>query len=69
MKTNFFNKLFVMVTGLLSSLGVLAAPDYTTLTDSVDFGTTIAAVLVVFAAIAALYLVIRGGKVILASLK
>jgi hypothetical protein len=40
-------------------------PDFTTLTDSVDFSTAQTAILSVFAALAVVYILIRGGSLII----
>jgi hypothetical protein len=45
------------------------APDFTTLTDSVDFSTAIAAILLVMAGLAGVYIVMKGGSLILSKLR
>ncbi|GHU39158.1 hypothetical protein AGMMS50256_38860 [Betaproteobacteria bacterium] len=44
-------------------------PDFSTLTSSVDFSTAITAVLLVMAGLAGVFIVIRGGKLILSMLR
>lgn len=46
-----------------------AAPDYTTLTSGIDFASAGTAVLAVFAALAGVYVVALGGKIVLRNLK
>lgn len=60
----------VAVGGMAAAVPAFATgPDYTSLTSAVDFTTTITAILAVMALLAGLYLVIKGGKVILGVLR
>lgn len=43
-------------------------PNFSTLTAAVDFSTATAAVLTVFAAVAVVYIVMRGGRMILSAI-
>lgn len=61
-----------------SSLGIMLSgaasaqatpPDFTTLTGAVDFSTAITAILAVFALVAAVYVVWKGGTLILAAIR
>lgn len=67
-------KLFVLglvgfVTSFFGMAAHAAAPDYTTLTTAVDFTAVGAAILVVLAAVAGLYVLWRGGKMIVSAIK
>jgi hypothetical protein len=62
--------------GLLALPAVLAsgvanaqAVDYTDLTAAVDFSTTIEAIIVVFAALALVYVAYKGGRFVLRALR
>ncbi|EGC2195076.1 hypothetical protein H8900_001358 [Salmonella enterica] len=46
-----------------------AGPDFTALTDAIDFGTVITAILAIFVLIAGVYVALSGGKKIVYALK
>jgi hypothetical protein len=46
-----------------------AAPDFTTLTAAVDFSTVITATLSILASLAGVYIIWKGGKMILRAIK
>lgn len=58
--------LFLMTLGLNAFAD---PPSFTTLTAAVDFSTVISSVLTVFAALAGVYIVMKGGRMILGSIK
>jgi len=45
------------------------APDFTSLTASIDFSTAISAILLVMAALAGVYIIMKGGDLILSKLR
>lgn len=55
------------VTGASNALAV--GPDFSTLTNSVDFSTVTSAIMGIFAALATVYIVIRGGGLILSKIR
>lgn len=66
--------LFAFVLGVLgmvsnAAYAVTTPPDYTTLTSSVDYSTTTAAVLLIMAGLAGVYILLAGGAMILAKIK
>lgn len=54
---------------LVSPASFAAAPDFSTLTDAVDYSTAITAILTVFAALAGVYIVMAGGSLILSKIR
>lgn len=54
---------------LFAGSAMALPPDFTTLTSSVDYSTAIAAILLVFAALAGVYIVMSGGSMILNKLR
>ncbi|ATG90522.1 hypothetical protein [Methylomonas koyamae] len=60
---------FAMVLALFSSVSRAAPPDFSDLTDAVDFSTLNTALLAVFAALAAVFILLRGGSLILAKIR
>lgn len=55
---------------LFASFGAMAAPpDFSTLTSAVDFTTVGTAILAVFASIVGVYLLWKGGKMVLSALR
>jgi hypothetical protein len=69
----FFTKYLALFFGFVSMIfgGTAFAdpPDFSTLTDAVDFSTVTAAILLVFAAVATVYILMRGGEMILAKIR
>jgi hypothetical protein len=65
----------VKIAGVVTSAAVFPltcyaeAPDFSTLTDSVDFSTAITAILLVMAGLASVYIVMKGGSLILSKLR
>lgn len=53
----------------LSFSASAAGPDFSTLTSAVDFSTVITAILAVFAALAGVFVVTRGGQLILEKIR
>lgn len=66
MKQFFFKPLAIIALTTASGLTMAAGPDLTALTASVDFGTTIIAILGVTALVAAVLVSIRASKTVLA---
>lgn len=65
-----FSMLFITLFSMLFGQSVFALPpDFTTLTAAVDFSTVITAVLGIFAALASVYIVVAGGRMILTRLR
>lgn len=58
-----------LVTGFFASVASAAPVDYTSLTSSVDFSTTIAAILLVSAALMGIYIAWKGAKMIIHAVK
>lgn len=56
------------LTGFFATSVLAAPPDFTTLTAAVDYSTATAAILLVMAALAAVAIVWKGGKLILRAL-
>lgn len=61
----FFGSLMMLFGGYAFAV----PPDFSTLTAAVDFSTTEAAVLVIMASLATLYILIRGGSLILSKIR
>lgn len=59
----------VATVAAVPALSFAAAPDFTTLTASVDFSTATAAILLVMAGLAGVYIVMKGGALILSKLR
>ncbi|EHX6292734.1 hypothetical protein K1940_004753 [Salmonella enterica subsp. enterica serovar Larochelle] len=57
------------ILSFISAPALAAGPDFTPLTDAVDFGTVMTAILAIFALIAGLYVALAGGKKILAAIR
>lgn len=51
------------------ALAATTAPDFSTLTSAVDYSTAIAAILLVMAGLAGVYIVMSGGSMILQKLR
>ena len=65
-----FFSLLLMASLSLFGISAFALPvDLTSLTASVDFSTTTAAILLVFAALAGVYIAWKAGKMVLTALK
>ncbi len=69
-----FKKIFFLSFALLfgvflSPASFAVAPDFSTLTDAVDYSTAITAILTVFAALAGVYIVMAGGSLILSKIR
>lgn len=58
-----------VATGVSALPAFAAGPDFSTLTASVDFSTAIAAILLVMAGLAGVYIVMKGGSLILSKLR
>lgn len=60
----------MVVLASLSSVRVFAAPpDFSTLTTGIDFSTAITAILAAMAALAGVYIVMKGGQLILSAIR
>lgn len=64
------SKIFTVLLSALTLLGFsfdafALPPDFTTLTDAVDFSTAQTAILSVFASLSVVYILIRGGSLII----
>lgn len=59
----------IVVATIATPFAYAAGPDFTTLTAAADFGTAQAAILVVMAALAGVYIVMKGGSLILSKLR
>jgi hypothetical protein len=68
MKT-MFKKIAAVSVALASVPAFAVGPDLTSLTSTVDVGTTVTAVLAVAAALALLFMAIRGAKVVLSMIR
>jgi len=60
-----FFALFLSIFGLDA---FAVPPDFTDLTEAVDFSTAVTAIMTVFAAVAVMYIVMRGGRMILSAI-
>lgn len=69
MKKTLFARLAVMTAAATSGAAFAAGPDLSSLTSSVDVGTTVTAVLAVAASLALLYMAIRGAKTVLGMIR
>lgn len=58
-----------VVAGASAVPALAAGPDFATLTAAVDFGTAITAILLVMAGLAGVYIVMKGGSLILSKLR
>lgn len=62
--------LFASLAMFLSSFGAWAAgPDFSSLTSAVDFSTVITAIMAIAAALAGVYVVMRGADMVLSKLR
>jgi hypothetical protein len=69
MKKSHFKRLAVIAVATTGASVFAAGPDLSSLTSSVDVGTTVTAVLAVSAALALLYMAIRGAKTVLGMIR
>ncbi len=69
MKKALFARLAVVTAAATSGVAFAAGPDLSSLTSSVDVGTTVTAVLAVAASLALLYMAIRGAKTVLGMIR
>jgi hypothetical protein len=69
MKKRLFAHLAVISAATVGTSAFALGPDLTSLTTSVDVGTTVTAVLAVSAALALLYMAIRGAKTVLSMIR
>lgn len=58
-----------LATLLFSGFAFADPPDFSTLTTAVDFSTVITALLTIMAALAGVYIVMRGGSLILSKIR
>ncbi|RDA73760.1 hypothetical protein DVH07_00050 [Hafnia paralvei] len=59
----------VFVLSFISVPAMAAGPDFTPLTDGIDFASVIAGIMAVFALIAGVYVALAGGKKIIAAIR
>jgi Inovirus Coat protein B len=69
MKQKMFKHLTVIAVATGTGLAMAAGPDLTPLTDAINFGTVIAAVLAIAGLLAAVFVAIRGAKTVLSMIK
>lgn len=69
MKKAFFKRLAVIVAATTGASAFAVGPDLTSLTSSVDVGSTVTAVLAVAGALALLFMAIRGAKTVLSMIR
>lgn len=69
MKQKLFKHLAVIAAVTASGVSMAAGPDLTSLTSSIDFGSTTLAVLAVAALLAGVFVAIRGAKTVLGMVK
>lgn len=67
--TRFFKRSAVASVPVFASALAHAAPDYSGITSSIDWSTALTAVGTVFGGVAGVYMLIKGGKLILGVLK
>jgi hypothetical protein len=60
---------FTSLLALASGLTYAVPPDFTSLTAAVDFSTVQSAIMTIFAALATVYILILGGRMILSRVK
>ena len=66
---NMFGRAGVAVTAATTAIAAHAAPDYSGITGAIDWSTALTAVGSVFAGVAGVYMLIKGGKIILGVVK
>lgn len=65
-----YKRALVIAAGVVSATPSFAAgPDFSTLTAAVDFSTVQTAIMGVFATIAGIYVIIRGGGLVLSKIR
>jgi hypothetical protein len=69
MKKALFARLSVLTAAATSGVAFAAGPDLSSLTSSVDVGTTVLAVLGVAGSLALLFMAIRGSKTVLSMIR
>lgn len=67
--TSFFLAFFGFVMSFFTASVFAAGPVMTGLTDAVDFGTVQTAILTIFAALATVYVLIMGGRMVLSRIR
>lgn len=69
MKQKLFKHLAVISLAVGSGVAMAEGPDLTPLTSSVDYGTTLVAVLAIAALLAGVYVAIRASKIVLSMIR
>jgi hypothetical protein len=69
MKQKMFKHLAIIAAATVSTMAMAVGPDLSPLTTTVDFGTTVTAVLAIAGLLATVFVAIRGAKTVLGMIK